>query len=318
MSWLLLGIPIGIVLLYLGSEWTVGGAKKLAIRLGVAPFVIGLTVVAFGSSSPELVTTLVSGNNPQLIVGNIVGSNILNVGLALAAAALIAPIACSYKTIRFELTAMVVAVVAVTALSLSGVLGWTEGIVLLIALFVFVYLVYVLKKKSGDTDDPEVDPTESASLPKCAILIVVGIIVLYFGARAFIDGAVELAGMMGVSELLIGLIIVAVGTGLPETCISLVGAYRHENELVVSNIVGSIVFNSFFALGAGILFTSVEITHYMMVFHMPVMILFAVLLALMIRAGNKVTRWEGALLLIMYAAYIGAMITMPELTSGLV
>ncbi|MDR2845788.1 MAG: calcium/sodium antiporter [Candidatus Methanoplasma sp.] len=318
MSWLLLGIPIGIVLLYFGSEWTVGGAKKLAIRLGVAPFVIGLTVVAFGSSSPELVTTLVSENNPQIIVGNIVGSNILNVGLSLALAALITPIICSYKAIRFELIAMVVAVVAVTVLSLSGVLGWMEGIILLVALCVFVCLVYFLKKISGETDDPEVDPTERASLPKCIVLVAVGIVALYLGARAFIGGSVELAEMMGVSELLIGLIIVAVGTGLPETCISLVGAYRHENELVVSNIVGSIVFNSFFALGVGILFTSVEITHYMMVFHMPVMIIFAVLLALIIRSGSRVTRGEGAVLLVMYAAYIGAMIMMPELTQGFV
>ncbi|MDR3205500.1 MAG: calcium/sodium antiporter [Candidatus Methanoplasma sp.] len=315
MSLLLLGIPIGIVLLYFGAEWTVSGAKDLALRLGVAPFVVGLTVVAFGSSSPETVTALVSGDNPEIIVGNIVGSNILNMGLAIGLTAILAPIACAYRKIRFEIAAMLIAVTAIGVLSLNGTLGTMQGAVLIAAFAVFLALVYLLKKDSGSDDSEEVAPL-GMSTAKCIVFIAVGILALYFGARGFVGGAVELAGMLGVSDLLIGLVIVAVGTGLPELCICLVAAHRRENELVVSNIVGSIVFNSLFALGIGVSFTAVPITHYMLVFHMPVMILMAVILALMIRLGSKVGRIGGAALAAAYAAYLCVMILFPELTSA--
>ena len=117
MSWELIGIPIGIVFLYFGSEWMVDGAKKIAFRLGIAPFVVGLTVVAFGSSAPEAITSLVSGSNPQIIAGNIVGSNIANVGIAIGLSALMAPLACKYKEIRFELITMMAASIGITLLA---------------------------------------------------------------------------------------------------------------------------------------------------------------------------------------------------------
>jgi len=323
MSWILLGIPIGVILLYFGSEWMVDGAKKMALRLGVTPFVVGLTVVAFGSSSPELITSLVSGDNPQIILGNIVGSNIANVGLAIGLAAIISPIACKFAAIKFELGAMIFAVVMITVMALTGSLGLVEGIILLSALAVFIYFVYTLKKKDPENADPEVteeDIIESASTPvwKCAILIIIGIVALYFGARAFIGGAVELAEIFGVSDLLIGLLVVAIGVSLPELCICLVAAYRKENEIVVSNIVGSIVFNCFFALGVGILFTTVPVTHYTMVFHMPVMILIAALMLIMVKINKGIPRYGGAVLVAIYAVYVSAMVIFPQLTEGIV
>lgn len=323
MSWILLGIPIGIVLLYFGSEWMVDGAKKMAIRLGVTPFVVGLTVVAFGSSAPEVVTSLVSGNNPQIILGNIVGSNIANVGLAIGLAALISPVACKYKEIRFELISMMVAVFVVTLMSLTGALGLIEGTILVASLFVFVFLAYRLKGKDKiDVKDEKVSKVveESIKTPlwKSVLLVVVGLALLYFGARAFIDGAVVLAEMFGVSDLMIGLIVVAVGTSLPELCICIIAAYRKENEIVVSNIVGSIVFNCFFALGVGVMYTTVPVTHYTMVFHLPVMILMAGLLALMIRSGNRINRLEGVALIGVYVVYVALMGLFPELTQGII
>ncbi len=322
MSWILLGIPIGIVLLYFGSEWMVDGAKKMAIRLGVTPFMVGLTVVAFGSSSPEVVTSLVSGNNPQIILGNIVGSNIANVGLAIGLAALISPIVCKYTEIKFELISMMVAVFVVSLMALSGSLGLIEGIILVAALFIFVYLAYRFKKDKKQVDDEEVVAVieESVKTPlwKCIVLVVVGLLLLYFGARAFVDGAVVLAEMFGVSDLMIGLIVVAVGTSLPELCICIIAAYRKENEIVVSNIVGSIVFNCFFALGVGVMYTTVPVTHYTIVFHLPVMILMAALLAIMIRTGNKVNRLEGVVLIGIYVTYVALMGLFPELTEGII
>jgi K+-dependent Na+/Ca+ exchanger related-protein len=323
MSWILLGIPIGVILLYFGSEWMVDGAKKMALRLGVTPFAVGLTVVAFGSSSPEVITSLVSSENPQIILGNIVGSNIANVGLAIGLAAIISPIVCKFTAIKFELAAMIFAVIIITVMALTGSLGFVEGAILLSALAVFIYFVYSLKKKDPDNTDPEVseeDIEESASTPvwKCILLVVVGIVALYFGARAFIGGAVELAEIFGVSDLLIGLLVVAIGVSLPELCICVVAAYRKENEIVVSNIVGSIVFNCFFALGVGILFTTVPVTHYTMVFHMPVMILIAALLLMMVRFNKGVSRSNGAVLVAIYAIYVSAMVIFPQLTEGII
>jgi cation:H+ antiporter len=320
-SWILLGIPIGIVLLYFGSEWMVDGAKKMAIRLGVTPFLVGLTIVAMGSSAPELITSLLSSDNPQFIVGNIVGSNIANVGLAIGLAALISPIVCKFNDIRFEMLSMVVAVVMMTLLALTGELGLIQGIILVAALAVFNFFTYRQRVSNvEETEEEATEKEESIKTPmwKCVLLLVAGVIFLYLGARAFIEGAVELAGMFGVSDLMIGLIVVAIGVCLPELCICVVAAYHKENELVVSNIVGSVVFNSFFALGIGVMFTTVPVTHYTMVFHMPVMIMMAVLLVLMIRSWNKVTRWEGAMLMGIYVAYIALMAVFPELTQGLI
>ncbi|MDR1404393.1 MAG: calcium/sodium antiporter [Candidatus Methanoplasma sp.] len=321
MSWILLGIPVGIAFLYFGSEWMVGGAKKMAVRLGVTPFIIGLTVVALGSSAPEVVTVLVSGNNPQIILGNIVGSNIANVGLAIGLAALISPVFCKFSEIKFEIISMLAATFVITLMALTGSLGFAEGIVLVSALVVFIYLAYKFKRGvAAEEGEPKHvsgnGDVRKEGMYKFVLMIAAGIILLYFGARAFIDGAVELAGMLGVSDLMVGLIVVAVGASLPELCICIVAAYRKENELVVSNIVGSIVFNSFFALGVGVIYTTVSVSHYTMVFHLPVMVLMSVLMAYMIKRDDNVSRTEGLFLLLVYAAYIGLMFVFPALTQG--
>jgi cation:H+ antiporter len=321
-SLILLGIPIGLVFLYYGSEWMVDGAKKMAFRMGVTPFVVGLTVVAFGSSAPEAVTSLVSGNNPQIIIGNIVGSNTANIGLAIGLAAIISPVVCKYKEIRFELVTMMISIFVITLLALNGYYNWIIGLFLIACLFAFVYSVYVFKakgRKDAPVEDKELaEESKDTSTPiwKSSIMVVLGILVLYVGAKVFIAGSVELAGIIGISDLLVGLLVVAVGTSLPELCICLLAAYRHENELVVSNIVGSIIFNSFFALGIGALVANVPITHYMLVFHMPVMILMGALMFIMIKSKDRISRPSGFLLFGIYAAYVALMAIFPELTSG--
>ena len=312
MDWILLGIPVGIMLLYFGSNWMVDGAKDLALRMGVTPFVVGLTIVAFGSSSPEAVTSILSADNPDIIIGNIVGSNIANVGLAIGLAAVITPLIGKYEVIRFELITMLVAVAAVTLLSLSGVLGFYEGIVLIAALIVFVFLVYRIKKGTGEGE--ALEKNMDISVPKCIAMVVVGLLALYFGADVFVDGAVHLAGELGVSELLIGLLVVAVGSSLPELCICLVAAYKGENEIVISNIVGSVIFNSFFALGLGAMVTSIPISDSLITFHMPVMLILSVILFVMIRTKNSITRPMGVVLLSIYVAYVAMMILVPDLT----
>jgi cation:H+ antiporter len=300
----------------------VDGAKRMAVRLGVTPFVIGLTVVAFGSSAPEVVTSLVSGENPQIILGNIVGSNIANIGLAIGLAAVIFPIACKFSDIKFEIISMIAAVSLITLLALTGSLGFVAGIILVLSLIVFVFFVYRLKKGTAEggayEDTVSEEEITKTKMWKCILMIVSGIVLLYVGANIFIDGAVELAGMFGVSDLMIGLIVVAIGTALPEMCICIVAAYHKDSELVVSNIVGSIVFNSFFALGIGVIFTTVSVSYYTMFFHLPVMIIMSILLAYMIKRDDNVSRAESIILLAVYATYIGLMMIFPALTQSII
>lgn len=321
MDWILLGIPIGIVMLYFGSDWMVKGGKGLALRLGVAPFVIGLTVLAFGSSAPECVTSIVSGDTPQIIIGNVVGSNIANIGLAIGLAALVGPLAAKYSTMRFELIVMMLSAVFITVMAMTGAIGMVEGLILMVLLFVFVFSVYRLKKDDAEgqeayTSEVEEDdgPEFMRKTPFQILLVIVGLVLLYFGARFFIDGAKELASMVGVSDMLIGLIVVAIGTSLPELCISVMAAYRGEADLAVSNIVGSNIFNAFFVLGVGASLSTVPIVDSMMCFHLPVMLIFSTVMFLMIRGRNRIDRPMGAILVAMYAAYIAVMVFVPSLT----
>jgi cation:H+ antiporter len=318
MDWVLLGIPVGIVLLYFGSDWLVKGGKGLALRLGVPPFVIGLTVLAFGSSAPECITSIVSTSNPEIITGNVIGSNIANIGLAIGLAALVAPMAAKYSTMRFELAVMMATTLALAALAFVGYAGFWVGIAFVISLLVFIYVVYYLKKddKEGQeaySSEVEDDGPSYGSLV-LVLLVIAGLVLLYFGARFFVDGAVELASMLGMSDLLIGLIVVAVGTSLPEICISLIAAKRGENDLAVSNIVGSNIFNILFVLGIGASLVTVPIADSVLYFHMPVMILLSLLMIASARFKNGISRPMGALLISIYVAYVAIMIAVPSLT----
>ncbi len=318
MDWVLLGIPVGIVLLYFGSDWLVKGGKGLALRLGVPPFVIGLTVLAFGSSAPECITSIVSTSNPEIITGNVIGSNIANIGLAIGLAALVAPMAAKYSTMRFELAVMMATTLALAALAFVGYAGFWVGIAFVISLLVFIYVVYYLKKDDKEGQEAYSSEVEddgpSYGSPVLVLLVLAGLVLLCFGARFFVDGAVELASMLGMSDLLIGLIVVAVGTSLPEICISLIAAKRGENDLAVSNIVGSNIFNILFVLGIGASLVTVPIADSVLYFHMPVMILLSLLMIASARFKNGISRPMGALMIGIYVAYVAVMIAVPSLT----
>jgi len=320
MFWLI-GILLGIVMLYFGSDWLVDGAKKLALRLGIAPFVIGLTVLAFGSSAPEAVTSIVSTSTPEIIIGNVIGSNIANIGLCIGLAALLNPMVAKYASMRFEIITMVFAVTLITLFGIAGFIGLIDGIILITLLIAFVLSVYFMKRGDTEAQESYVSDVEGVEIDRSTkkILLwvgmcIVGLVLLYFGARFFIDGATELARVLGISELMIGLIVVAIGTSLPELCISLMASYRGENELAVSNIVGSNIFNSFFVLGIGSVLVDVPVLDTTLMFHMPVMIGLSVLMFLMVYRNNKIGKVSGAILLTVYVAYIAAMAIFPSLT----
>jgi len=313
--WIALCLIGGTLMLYFGSEWLVRGAKGLALRLGVTPFVIGLTVLAFGSSAPECVTSIVSSSNPEIIIGNVVGSNIANIGLAIGLAAIVGPMAAVYKNMKLEICTMLIASVGLCILALLGYIGWLEGIVMIALLFLFLFVVF--KKKGSDKEareSYEEDVTEETLAPHwLVILVIIGLVLLYFGAKYFVEGAKELAQLMGVSELVIGLIVVAIGTSLPEICISLIAARRGEADMAVANIVGSNIFNILFVLSVGSLFTDIPISESVLTFHLPVMLLFAVVMFLIVRFYNRIGRKTGVLFVGMYVAYIAVMGLIPSL-----
>ena len=314
MMWIL-GLIAGAVMLYFGSEWLVRGGKGLALRLGVTPFVIGLTILAFGSSAPEAITSIVSSDTPDLIIGNVVGSNIANIGLAIGIAAIAGPMVAKYDSMKIEITAMLAACVGLFLLGFLGYVNWIEGIVLIALLFVFLFFVF--KKKGNDEEgrkeyEEEVTP-ETLSTPLLVCLVILGLVVLYFGARFFIDGAKELAILIGVPDLVIGLIVVAIGTSLPELCISILAAYRGEADMAVANIVGSNIFNIFFVLGIGSLLTDIPVSDSVLYFHLPVMIVLSVVMYLMVRIRNKIDRPSGIVLVGIYAAYIAVIAMIPDL-----
>ena len=319
MFWLI-GIILGIVMLYFGSDWLVDGAKKLALRLGVAPFVIGLTVLAFGSSAPEAVTSIVSTSNPDIIIGNVIGSNIANIGLCIGLAALINPMVAKFTSMRFEIITMVFSAILITLLGITGYIGQISGVILIALLFLFILIVYFSKRGDAEGQESyvsEIDTEIDRSGKMLALWIgmcVVGLVLLFFGARFFIEGATELARIIGVSELMIGLIVVAIGTSLPELCISLMAAFRGENELAVSNIVGSNIFNAFFVLGIGASLVDVPVSDITLTFHMPVMIALSILMVLMVWRKNEISKISGALLLAVYVGYVISMALVPSLT----
>lgn len=316
MEWVLLGIPLGIVMLYFGSDWLVKGAKNLALRLGVAPFVVGLTVVAFGSSAPEMVTSIVSANTPAIILGNVLGSNIVNIGIAISLAAIVCPLAAKYDTMRIEVAMMIITSFAVFILAALNILSLWVGIGLIAALIIFLYVIYRAKKDNTEGQEAytsEVEEGSTQGYPILIALIAVGLILLYFGARFFVDGAVELAHMIGISDLLVGLIIVAIGTSLPEICICLIAASRGENDLAVANIVGSNIFNACAVLGVGAVVAKIPVSESVLYFHIPVMILISLCMFAMIKWKNQISRPSAFVLLGIYVAYLAIMIAVPSL-----
>ncbi len=316
MIWIAVCLVAGAVMLYFGSEWLVRGAKGLALRLGVSPFVIGLTIVAFGSSAPECITSVVSTDEPSIIIGNVVGSNIANVGMAIGLAALAGPMAAKYESMRIEISAMIATAVGLCALGFMGDVGRISGICMIALLFVFLYVVFTSKKSddSGkemyESDSSEPDQMKTWLL---CVLCVVGMVLLYFGAKYFIAGAKDLAELIGVSDLVIGLVVVAIGTSLPEICISTLAARKGEADLAVANIVGSNIFNILFVLGIGAVLVDVPITDSVLTFHLPVMLLFSVAMYLVVRSKGRIDRPIGAVFVGMYACYIGIMAMVPSL-----
>ena len=300
-------VLLGIVLLYLGGEFLVRNAVSLAARLGVSSLVIGLTVVAFGTSAPELAATLVSAFQgvPDIAIGNVVGSNIANVGLILGLTAAIYPLQASLQFIRREIPVTVAIGALLFPVMAGGLLGRIEGMILLALLGGYLWYLF----RSDDPPlleelEPEVEPGALPPLWRSLLGVAVGVALLVFGARALVEGAVTIATSLGVPERVIGLTLVAFGTSLPELASSLVAALRREADLILGNIIGSNIFNVLAVLGATALIRPIPVDLAATWVDIAIMLAFSLVLLPMMTFGYRLGRKRGTTLVIAYAAYV--------------
>ena len=301
-----LTLVAGLVLLVAGAELLVRGASRLAIAAGVSPLVIGLTVVAYGTSAPEMAVSLLATvhGQPDVAVGNVVGSNIFNVLVILGLSALIAPLAVSAQLVRLDVPVMVAVSLLLLPIARDGEVGPVEGGLMLLGIVAYTaYIVRHGRKEADLVRGPERPGRGGIVLDIGRVLV--GLTLLVLGSRLLVDAAVSIARDLGVSELVIGLTLVAAGTSLPELATSVLATIRGERDIAVGNIVGSNIFNIIAILGVCALARegAVTISPAVLRFDIPVMIGVALLCLPIFFAHRRISRVAGALFLGYYACY---------------
>jgi len=297
-------VIVGVVLLYAGGEVLVRSASGLAARLGVRPMVIGLTVVAFGTSAPELAASLTAAlsGTPDIAIGNVVGSNIANVGLILGLTAMVYPLVTGSRFVRREVPLMLlITALLVPVLWGGAVLRW-EGVLLLALLAGFLWVI--TRTGSSVLDEVAEAPRARAPVWLGVLGTAAGVALLWFGARSLIGGAVVIATSLGIPQRVIGLTLVAVGTSLPELASSMVAAMRRETDIILGNIVGSNVFNLLAVLGTTALVKPIRFDGAGATVDVVVMALFSAALLPLMWRGERLGRSAGSFLLLGYAVYI--------------
>ena len=294
----------GLVLLIVGAEMLVKGASRVAAGFGISPLVIGLTVVAFGTSSPEMAISVSSAwkGEADIAVGNVVGSNIFNVLFILGLSALITPLVVSKQLVKLDVPLMIGVSVLAFLLSMDGRIAFWEGAILFVGVIGYTILAIRMGKASGETGEA----VEGADRTWMNIgLIAVGLVLLVLGSQWLVSAAITIATAMGVSELVIGLTIVAAGTSMPEVATSITAAIRGQRDIAVGNVVGSNIFNILAVLGLTAMVApgGLPVSQAAINFDYPVMMAVAVACLPIFFVGYTIQRWEGALFLGYYVAY---------------
>ncbi len=301
---------LGLTLLVAGGDLLVRGAARLASLARVSPLVIGLTVVAFGTSAPELAVTVaaVGRGEPHLALGNVVGSNITNLLLIMGMAAVVTPLAVSRRVVRLDVPILITASVVVVLLALSGTIGRVQGALLLGAGIAYTVVMIKLARR---TDEPSttlsLGPTpRRRRIVTDVAITAAGLALLVAGSRWLVMAATAMAEALGISQLAIGLTIVAIGTSLPELATTIVAGVRNQADMAVGNILGSNLFNLLLVLGAGAAVSPVGIgvPATAMAFDLPVMLAVTVATLFILYTGHCLSRWEGALFLAYFAGYM--------------
>ena len=310
---------LGLAALVVGAEALVRGASRLSLSFGISPLVVGLTVVAFGTSSPELAVSVQSAWSGQvdIAIGNVVGSNIFNVLFILGVSAAITPLLVNQQLIRQEVPIMIGVSLLFWALAADGGIGFWDGA--LLAGLLAAYIVLVIRQSRRETRDVQAEYDEAFAPPRGGwdahwgvqvLLIVGGLALLVLGSRWLVEAAVSFARYLGVSELVIGLTIIAAGTSLPEVATSILAAIRGERDIAVGNVVGSNLFNILGVLGVSAVVapSTLTVSPAALAFDIPVMVAVAIACLPVFFTGNLIARWEGILFAAFYAAYAGYLI----------
>lgn len=295
----------GLIGLFFGGEALVRGSVGIARRMAIPPLLIGLTVVGFGTSTPELLVSVDAALRgvPDIAIGNIVGSNIANMLLIVGLTSLVWPIVVSGATLRRDTAVMVAAALALVPIFAMGEMGRVAGGVLVTALIGYLIWAYL---QPGDAVAEDIDAPAPASARISALWVVGGLVVLMFGARFLVDGSVSIARGFGVSEAFIGLTIVAVGTSLPELATSVIAAFRRQSEIAIGNIVGSNIFNVLGILGITALIKPIPVADRFLTFDLPIMIAVSLVLTALLLTRPVIGRGVGLTALVGYAVYVWA------------
>ncbi|MFN3642347.1 MAG: calcium/sodium antiporter [Gemmobacter sp.] len=294
---------LGLLGLFFGGDWLVKGASGIARAFRVPPLVIGLTIVGFGTSTPELLVSVQAalGGVPGIAIGNVVGSNTANLLLILGVSAAFGGIAARWAALREDMLWMLVASAALVPVFWDGTVTRIEGMLLVAGIAAF--LLRALQRVGSAPEDG----LPTLPLWKSAGLTVVGLVVLMVGARLLVDSATEIARWLGVSEAVIGLTIVAVGTSLPELATSLAAALKGQRDIALGNVIGSNIFNVFAILGITAVVTPIPVEGRFIAFDVPVMLAISVMVVVLVARAGSIPRVAGFGFLALYAAYIASM-----------
>ena len=302
-------LALGFVLLIKGADWFVDGSSSVAARFGIPQLVIGLTIVAMGTSAPEAAVSISAAfsGNAEITVGNIVGSNILNILIILGLSSVIVPIAVAKSTVRYEMPFMILITGLLLLLGFDGKLGLIDGIIFIV--FFAAYLAYLFMMAKKDKNAQQEDESiKQFSLPKSIIFVIIGLAMIILGSNVTVDAASKIAEMFGMDERFIGLTVVALGTSLPELFTSVSAARKGNADIAIGNIVGSNIFNILFVCGISALIVPVPFASNF-VFDVIVAVAAAVMLMVCSIIGkHKLKRWAGIVMLLSYVAYFAVIL----------
>lgn len=306
-------ILIGFVLLIGGAEYLVRGAVAIANKLKIPPVIVGLTIVAFGTSTPEFVVSIKAAFNGAsgISIGNIVGSNIANIFLILGVTSVIYPIVCKKEEFIRDYRFLLFVTVLFSVLAMTGTFVTWHGILMLSILFGFIYFNYKNSKDSEPSEDA-ISPLANKNWGIVVLVTCAGLAAIMYGSDLLVKGAIEVARILGVSEEIIGLTIVAVGTSLPELATTVVAAIRKQNGVALGNIVGSNIWNIVFIMGLTSSIIDVDVPRQFMLYDIWVMVAATFILLPMMISQSKLSRGEGAFFLLLYIGYIISQILLAQ------
>lgn len=297
---------LGFAMLIKGADWFVDGAAGIAKRFGIPSLIIGLTIVAMGTSAPEAAISISAAfkGSADIAVGNVVGSNIINVLIILGLTAIITPLAVQKSTIKYEIPFMILTTIVFGLLGLfDNVIGFFDGVILWVLFIAYLVYLFFMAKKGKNEQEDSIDIPGKNKMPRLIIFGIIGVVLVIFGSNITVDAATNIARTFGMSERFIGLTIVALGTSLPELVTSITAGIKKNADIAIGNIVGSNIFNILFVIGTSALITPVAYQPQFL-FDTIVCVAVAVLLLLcLLNKDKKLKRWAGILMLLCYAGY---------------